>query len=152
MLAYTQCMRDNGIDMPDPQFSSDGKAVIAVSSKAGDETNAAPQISPDSQQFKDADAKCAPLMRDAVGTHTVDPAEQAEMRKQMLAYAQCMRDHGIDFPDPVFGDDGRVDVNVGGDGKTAPDDAAMQAANEACATEGGPMVAVGPAVGVQAGG
>ena len=31
------------------------------------------------------------------------------MREQMLEFAECMRDHGIDMPDPVFGDDGRVD-------------------------------------------
>ena len=24
MLDYAQCMRDHGIDMPDPQFSADG--------------------------------------------------------------------------------------------------------------------------------
>ncbi len=30
------------------------------------------------------------------------------MREQMLEFAECMRDHGIDMPDPVFADDGRV--------------------------------------------
>ena len=35
------------------------------------------------------------------------------MREQMLEFAECMREHGIDMPDPVFGDDGGVDDRAG---------------------------------------
>jgi hypothetical protein len=68
------------------------------------------------------------------------------MREQMLEYAQCMRDHGVDFPDPEFGDNGRVTMGMGKKGE-APTDAereAMDAANEACAKDGGP-IAIGAA-------
>jgi hypothetical protein len=46
----------------------------------------------------------------------------------MLAFAECMREHGIDFPDPQF--DGGA-VMVGGPG-IDPEDPEFQAAQEAC--------------------
>ena len=33
-------------------------------------------------------------------SQTVDPEQQAEQNEQLLAYAECMRREGIDFPDP----------------------------------------------------
>jgi hypothetical protein len=56
--------------------------------------------------------------------------EQAELEDAFLEYAQCMRDHGIDFPDPEFNGDGAVAIRGGGD----PDDPEFQAAEEACRT------------------
>ena len=34
------------------------------------------------------------------------------MREELLEFTECMRDHGIDMPDPVFGDDGRVTMEA----------------------------------------
>jgi hypothetical protein len=146
MLDYTQCMRDNGIDLPDPQFSSaSGGGVISKRVDAGDApAEDAPEFDPDSQQFEDADAECQPLLRDAVGSREIDPEEQAEMREQMLAFAQCMRDHGVDFPDPEFTDDGGgVSVHVGtaDDDGPQPGDPEVDAAMEECsAANGGPLI------------
>ena len=74
-------------------------------------------------------------MEEAVGEIERDPEREAEMREQMLEYAQCMRDHGIDMPDPTFSDDGRVQIGVGGDGSEIDGDE-IDAANEACAEDG----------------
>ena len=35
----------------------------------------------------------------------------ASFRTQMLAYAKCMRDNGVDFPDPQFDANGRPQFN-----------------------------------------
>ena len=70
----------------------------------------------DSENFEEAQEACEPLMEEAVGEIERDPEREAEMREQMLEYAQCMRDHGIDMPDPTFSDDGGVQIGVGGDG------------------------------------
>ena len=56
------------------------------------------------------------------------------MREQMLEFAQCMRDHGVDMPDPMFNDDGGVQIGVGGEEtRSTPDD--FEAATEACAED-----------------
>ena len=40
--------------------------------------------------------------------------EQAKIRKAMLDFARCMREHGVDMPDPKFDGDGGVMMQVGG--------------------------------------
>ena len=63
---------------------------------------------------------------------TMDPA----LADQMLKFAQCMRDHGVDFPDPVFSGGG-MSIQVGGAeaGGIDPTSKVFQAAQEACAKE-----------------
>ena len=34
------------------------------------------------------------------------------MREQLLEFTECMREHGIDMPDPVFSDGGRVEIEA----------------------------------------
>lgn len=147
MLAYTECMREEGIDMPDPVFSADGGGIsISRDDAEGDEGDEGPAVDFDSEEFDAAEEKCSPLMDNAVGSVEVDPEQEAEMREQMLDYAQCMRDQGVDFPDPEFGDNGRVTMGGGLDGEppSEAEQKAMDEANEVCAKDGGP-VAVGAA-------
>ena len=40
-------------------------------------------------------------------------AEKEEFKKAALANARCMREHGIDFPDPKFEPDGGARVKIG---------------------------------------
>ncbi|MFC5754123.1 hypothetical protein [Actinomadura rugatobispora] len=85
-LAYSQCMRKNGItEFPDPD-SNGGLSIDAQKVQ---------QFSP---QFKKADAACKSLL----------PAPPAggvpENRAAGLKYAKCMRENGVPkFPDPKPG-------------------------------------------------
>jgi hypothetical protein len=54
------------------------------------------------------------------------------MQDQALAFAKCMRDNGFDMPDPTFGDNGTVAIQIGG-----PRDASDGADSDAAS--GGPM-------------
>ena len=115
MLDYAQCMRDHGIDMPDPQFSADGtggRLTIQQEPTGSD----VPGPQPGDAVFDEAESACRPLMEAALADVTVDPERQAEMREQMLDYAECMREHGVDVPDPVFSDNGMVTMQVAGPG------------------------------------
>ncbi|MEO6469239.1 MAG: hypothetical protein ABIP21_09065 [Acidimicrobiia bacterium] len=62
---------------------------------------------------------------------------QADFRKQLLAYAACMRTNGVDFPDPQFDANGRPQFSQGsggqnfGDLQNSPNFAAAQ---KACAS------------------
>jgi hypothetical protein len=147
MLEYTECMRDHGIDMPDPQFSEDGGS-FAVVGGPGSEDEGADDFNPDSPEYQAAEAECGPILEDAVGQIEVDPEQEAEMREQMLEFAACMREHGIDMPDPVFDSNGRVEVQIGSEEGEAPmDQEAMEDAQEACMEEtggGGPIFGGGP--------
>ncbi len=149
-LDYTQCMRDEGIDLPDPQVFSAGAGGGVVAGGGPQSIDIAtgaapggsapggplPDIDPDSDEFKAAEATCKPILDAVTSQIDVDPEVVAEQREQMLDFARCMREHGVDFPDPTFGDDGTMTVQIGKDddgGVEPPDPDVFQAANEACA-------------------
>jgi hypothetical protein len=106
-LKYAQCMRQHGINMPDPKA---GK--MSMQMKKGDESKMAA-----------AQKACQSLLPNGgQGPGTADP----KMRDQQLKFAQCMRQQGINMPDP--GSDGSLKL----DGRGVPP-AKMQAAQKACA-------------------
>lgn len=149
MVDFTECMRDNGIDMPDPQVvnangsgnaTTGGGPMIALNSVPdGEDPQTDIGFDPESEEFQEAQEACQPILDEAATAISIDPEVEAEHRQQMLDFAKCMRDHGIDFPDPTFNDTGGISISVGsaeaadGDQGPPPDDEAFQAANEACA-------------------
>jgi hypothetical protein len=132
MLAFTECMRDHGIDMPDPQVASSGEGGPAVVSSAeGPGSGPGTEFDPQSEAFQAAQKDCQHFMDDARGDIDIDPAQVAEQQQQMLDNAQCMRDHGIvNFPDPTFGENGSVTMTL--DPSVDPNSDEFKAAEEAC--------------------
>ena len=90
-LKYAQCMRAHGVpDFPDPV---NGGFEINNTTPGSD-------LDPSSPKFVAADSACAALSPEGhAAAGTVDPQLQA----QALAYAACIRSHGVpSYPDPVF--------------------------------------------------
>jgi hypothetical protein len=118
-LAYARCMREHGIsDFPDPE---PGGGIAIEGEPGGD-------LDPDSPRFQAADEACRSLLPPM-------PAEdEQEGRDEMLAYAQCMREHGFpSFPDPKPGEG--INLDAGEHPELDPSNPRFQQANEAC---GGP--------------
>ncbi|MQA86164.1 MAG: hypothetical protein GEV03_16405 [Streptosporangiales bacterium] len=84
-VRFAQCMREHGVDMPDPK-PGDNPGLIRMT--PGSDTSP--------EEMEEARAACQEYLPAPTG----DPQE---MQDQMLKYAQCMRDHGIDMPDPEGG-------------------------------------------------
>ena len=101
MLAFTQCMRDNGIDVDDPVAGERGGAgrLIRDSGAGGfDEF---------SEEFQVANEACGSILESA--RPDIDPELEQERLETELALAQCFRDSGYaEYPDPVLGSDGRL--------------------------------------------
>jgi hypothetical protein len=114
MLAYARCMRAHGItNFPDPNASGN----LELNGEQGSD------LDPNSVAFKAADAACKSLM----------PAVQAPKgaKAQNLAYARCMRAHGIsDFPDPAPDGGLRIQSSPGSDLDSS--NPRYKAANDAC--------------------
>lgn len=91
-LKFAQCMREHGVDMPDPV---DGR--IRITRRKGEEA-----------KTEQALKECEHLMQDAVRDRG-GPIDQ-ERYDQMVKYAQCMREHGIDLPDPRPGEPLRLRI------------------------------------------
>jgi hypothetical protein len=107
-LKFAQCMRENGVDMPDP----DSSGRIQIKAKRGNQ-----------DKVQAAMKKCQHFMQ---GGGRLGNPDDPKMRDQMLKFAQCMRQHGIDVPDPQPGEGIRMRVHKGSQAK-------LQAAQKACA-------------------
>lgn len=132
-LAFAECMRDEGVeDFPDPEVSDDGRVRITG---GGD---------PDDPTVQAAQEACQPLLEEGGSFAPPDPEAAAAMEEQVLAFAECMREQGIDFPDPEV-DGGRVMMRPGAG--VDPESPEFADAQEACEDElpdGGPGGPGGP--------
>ena len=142
-LAYARCMRENGIDMPDPVVSTDGGGGVSV--QVNGSTGSSPTES--KEEFAEANEACEHLMANA-GPSGPAASMSPEDFDKLLEFAQCMREHGIDMPDPQTGGGGFItSTDDSGEGGKLPfDDSEFEAANEACAdllpgtVDGGPSI------------
>jgi hypothetical protein len=123
-LAFAQCMREHGVDMPDPQVGSNGEMSFSIGAGPG---------KLDRSKLQEAQEACQDLMPTGLGKPGDIPQEQ---RDAMLAFAQCMREHGIDMPDPQFETGGMVMIGGpdedGAGPKFDPRSEEFHAAEEAC--------------------
>lgn len=121
-LEWARCMREHGIDVPDPEFGNGGTAV-----RVG-----GPGFNPNSEKFRTAQKECGtPFGRG--GPPALSEEERQEFQDAMLEFAKCMREHGIDMPDPEFGEGGRGVFRRGpGANSDLGDREAFEAAQQAC--------------------
>jgi hypothetical protein len=130
-LEFAQCMREHGIDMPDPKPGSRG---IQLSVKKG--------TSPD--KVDAADKACRKYL-EKFKPPAMSEAQQKQFRDAALAQARCMREHGVDMPDPTFGPNGTATIKMsrgpgkGGNGP-GPNDPRFKAAQKACEKVGPQML------------
>jgi hypothetical protein len=110
MLEFAQCMREHGIDMPDP-----------VNGRIDLRTTPA-----DEKKLEQAQEACQDILEGVAPP--LDEEQQAEMQEAMLAFARCMREHGIDMPDPQFQDEGFLQLMPEG----TEDDPDFEEAQQAC--------------------
>lgn len=111
MLAYSQCMRDNGV----PNFPDPVNGGLQIDGN---------EVGMDTPAYQAADEACKSLMPAPPAGSEEDPQD----RERMLAYAQCMRDNGVpEFPDPKPGEGLNLDGAV-----IDLDSPAFKAAEEAC--------------------
>jgi len=111
-LKFAQCMREHGIDMPDPV---NGRFDLKV--KPGDQRKA-----------EDAQKACGKFLQN-VAPH-LSEEQQAKMRQAALDYAKCMREHGIDMADPQFQEGGGMTMRM--PEHTRADDPKFKDAQKAC--------------------
>jgi hypothetical protein len=118
MLEFAACMREHGVDMPDP--GPDGRVMI----EGGDPAT-----------MEAAEEACREL-REAAMPEDGMPQLDEEQKQAFLDVAQCMRDKGYDFEDPQFDGGGirqRVDPGAGID----PEDPTFATDIDACRAEAG---------------
>ncbi len=95
VLNFSQCMREEGINFPDPTFDIDGNPEFDNLEIENEE------------EFENAFESCEDILRNALPEQfDLDPEVEAALVDASLEFSQCMRDQGIDFPDPKPGEFG----------------------------------------------
>ncbi|BCB75101.1 hypothetical protein GCM10022251_35350 [Phytohabitans flavus] len=118
LTAYAKCIRDHGVNVPEPAQGVDARAWIRQQADAN-------------PAFDAAAMACVHLAPADSGEHAQQVS--AQELEQLRAYAVCMRAHQIDVSDPTP----QGSMTVGGRLKDASKaqleaDPAYRAAHEAC--------------------
>jgi hypothetical protein len=146
LLDWVECMRDEGINIPDPTRDENGNLVIegpgirlgggdSEGSSSSDESDDEGDERPFDPDKMDA-AMEACGEPPALGPNNLSEEDRQAMEENALEFAECMRDEGIeDFPDPDFSD-----VEPGGEPqrRSSEDDGGQGGG------DGGPQVFLGP--------
>src|SRR5262249_12428342 len=110
MLKYVQCLRDQGLNVPDPTVDANGNIQFRPFPRDGNDGNGAnggnasaatstPPSTIDRQAFQKARQACG-NPPNAVGGFNRDNSQA--FQDAALKFAACMREQGIDVPDPDF--------------------------------------------------
>jgi hypothetical protein len=120
-LAYTRCMRENGVDIPDPQPGDRGLRLM-------------PEKGTSPEKMQAADKVCRKHL-EAIEPPDISPEQEKKFQQAALAQSRCMREHGIDMPDPTFDEDGGAQIRIGPGSGIDPESPKFQKAQEACRKE-----------------
>jgi len=95
-LNLAKCFRAHGINVPDPSASGG-----AAGGGGGGGIFRSLQNYPQAQ-LSTARQACQQYLSKAFPRLNLTPAQRAQFQQQLVKFAQCMRSHGINIPDPTF--------------------------------------------------
>ncbi|MCP4966285.1 MAG: hypothetical protein GY926_13765 [bacterium] len=93
VLEFAACMRDGGIDFPDPVVDSNGNVgfdLLALRDLAD----------VDQTEIEAAFEPCAPFLQGV--NFGFDRVFETEFQDELVEFSACMRANGFDMPDPDF--------------------------------------------------
>jgi hypothetical protein len=124
-LKLAKCFRAHGINLPDPSASGGaaggGDGIFrSLQNYSQAQLNAARQA-------------CQQFLSKAFPRLNLTPAQRAQFQQQLVKFAQCMRSHGVNIPDPTFNGGGGFGFRqtFRSIDRNSP---AFQAANKACSS------------------
>jgi hypothetical protein len=127
-LKHARCMREHGVDVPDPKPGPDGGIRLEIRADEADKLT-----------VQRAEEACRKFLED-VRPPELSPEKEREFREEALKHARCMRANGIDMPDPTFGQGGKVEMRL--DGGVGPGNPRFDEAQRKCSKYGGPQFGV----------
>ena len=135
LLAFTACMRANGVEIEDPIVDADGAVTFAFRGGTGPG-----DAGFDRETAQAAREECSDLIEGV--TLGLGRGDFTEIQDNLFEFAACMRDNGYEMNDPDFSNFGPGGGGGGGGGGEAtfagpfgeidPDDPAFVSASEAC--------------------
>ena len=102
---FTTCLREQGFDVPDPELNADGTVNLrGIRQKLVQD----PNFDFRQQKTRQAMEACVPLLEGATFAQEQSAEDQIALQDNLLTFAQCLRDAGVDVKDPQFSDGPRA--------------------------------------------
>jgi hypothetical protein len=98
-LNYAKCMRAHGVNVPDPSASGGPGGGGGGAGGAGGAGGF--QALRNSPNYQSASTACAKYRSKAFSFGNASPATQAKFTQDLVKFAECMRSHNINIPDPT---------------------------------------------------
>jgi len=99
-IAFAQCMRDNGVDFPDPTVDAQGNPSFA----GAFDRSTSGGFNPGDTSFRTAMTACGDLAQGLqIGGGGNGGFDQTAMTEALYTYTQCLRDQGLDVGDITLG-------------------------------------------------
>jgi hypothetical protein len=119
-LNLAKCFRSHGINVPDPTTGGGARGgTFRILQQY-------PQA-----QVQAATQACRQYLTQAFPQLNLSPAQRAQIQQQLVQFAQCMRSHGVNVPDPQPGANGFFGFR-GQFRSIDRNSPAFQSANKAC--------------------
>jgi len=93
VLEFASCMRDRGIDFPDPNVDADGNVGFDIASLRN-------LTDMDEVELEAAFEECLFLLQGV--SFGFERIFDTDFQDDLVVFAACMRDNGFDMPDPDF--------------------------------------------------
>ena len=140
LLAFAECMRENGIDMDDPQAGGTGLRAFFGAGPGADGDG----IDRRSEAFRSAQQACDMYLE--ASRPELDPEAEQERLETQLALAACIRENGFEqYPDPAVDANGRLQraggrefQDIGIDRRSEEFQAVIATCRDETGIEGGP--------------
>ena len=100
---FTSCMRDQGFSVADPELNADGTINIEkIRTEIRSNVVASVGNNNNTERIQGAFRDCLPILQNATFAQPREEEDIIVLQDRLLEMAQCLRDDGIDVPDPDF--------------------------------------------------
>lgn len=129
-LNYAKCMRSHGVNVPDPSANG-GPAAGGGAGGGGGGGFAQLRNNPN---FRTASTACAKYRSKAFGFANISSAQRAQFQQDAVKFAECMRAHSVNIPDPTSSSGGGFGIfrDIPASERQSP---AFKTAITACSTD-----------------
>lgn len=93
------------MNIPDPELNADGSVDLGTLKESFD-------VGPKDSRSSTALEECLPLLAGATFSQGAKEEDEIQLQDDLLAFTQCLRDEGIDVPDPDFSGDPRAGMGA----------------------------------------
>jgi len=97
--SFAECLRAEGINVPDPELNADGTVNMAALRQ---NLASNPNFDFQNSRFRETMEKCVPLLQNASFAGQPSREDEIELQDNLLEFAECLRGIGVDVGDPDF--------------------------------------------------